>query len=176
MGDLDRSWLVRSALLCLVLLLCVARNYFGSTDQIQNADALAAAVMLQSGKPVRISLGRRRSSPAGAYSQWMCVGNLEEIGSIEHRTCLFENVCYNKDESDFVFFERPGNVSMPVIFDHRHGSQHRFRWRRRDGQPVLGPKYCEALLIGMSTSYISFLAVTLRLIHPFHIAAASDGF
>lgn len=83
---------------------------------------------------MRIALGSR---PGGRFSRWRCVGGLEEVEEFEHRACVFEDVCYDIATADFLYYARSANGSLsPVIFDHRRGSQHKFRQRRSEGDPV----------------------------------------
>ena len=92
-------------------------------------------LMLHHATPVRIAL--KRNQPSGRFSRWRCVGGLEDVENFEHRACVFEDVCYDVAASDFLFYTRSGNgTSAPVIFDHRRGSQHKFRQRVSDGDPV----------------------------------------
>jgi len=128
----DRNTLRLCAAL-VVLCLLLAHTLTGSDST--STSAADAAVMLSATAPVRIRLPGRRP-PRGTYSRWRCVGDLETIGAVEHRGCVFEKVCYLPNESDFVFYSRPGNVSelsLPAVYDHRQGAQHTFRWRKSRG-------------------------------------------
>ena len=62
-----------------------------------------------------------------------CVGGLEDVDETSHRACVFSDVCYDIGSSDFVFYTEAGNVSSPVIYDHRRGEQRVFRHRRAEG-------------------------------------------
>ncbi|KAL3918414.1 MAG: hypothetical protein SGPRY_006030 [Prymnesium sp.] len=96
----------------------------------------AEEIMLQLGPPVRIPL--RRAVESGSFSRWRCVGGLEDLQIFEHRSCLFENVCYDLGSADFLFYSRhPSNTSgMPALFDHKRGKQYKFRHRRSEGDPL----------------------------------------
>jgi len=112
----------------LLALVCLRSR--GGPSKIDDVEAL----MLRSPSPVRIALKGGRMQHH--YSRWHCVGDLEQIESIEHRACVFENVCYDTAQADFVYYSRHNNMSAPVLYDHVRGEQQRFRWRRRDGQHV----------------------------------------
>ena len=98
------------------------------------------ALLLQSPMPVTIALpnghGFRRS---GRYSHWRCVGGLEDADDFEHRACVFTDVCYDIQSSDFLYFAPEGsadagsNVSSAIVYDHRRGAQHTFRHRVAEG-------------------------------------------
>ena len=62
-----------------------------------------------------------------------CVGGLEDVDETSHRACVFSDVCYDVGSSDFVFYAEAGNMSSPVIYDHRRGEQRVFRHRRAEG-------------------------------------------
>ena len=59
------------------------------------------ASMLRAGPSVRIALPGS-TLPAGRYSRYRCVGDMEDPDKFQRRTCLFENVCYDTtDTGDF---------------------------------------------------------------------------
>ncbi|EOD37807.1 hypothetical protein EMIHUDRAFT_225064 [Emiliania huxleyi CCMP1516] len=80
--------------------------------------------------------GSDSTSTSAADAAVMLSATAPTIGAVEHRGCVFEKVCYLPNESDFVFYSRPGNVSelsLPAVYDHRQGAQHTFRWRKSRG-------------------------------------------
>lgn len=56
-------------------------------------------LMLRSAAPIRIPLRGAPAVAAGSYSRWRCVGDLETVGAVPHRACVFERVCYLPDEA-----------------------------------------------------------------------------
>ena len=92
-------------------------------------------LMLHRAPPVHIAW--KHNQRGGRFSRWRCVGGLEDVENFEHRACVFEDVCYDVAASDFLFYAHSANgTAAPVIFDHRRGSQHKFRQRVSDGDPV----------------------------------------
>jgi hypothetical protein len=90
------------------------------------------ALMLRHAEPIRIALPAGHK--AGRFSRWRCVGGLEDIEEFAHRACVFEDVCYDSTTSDFYFYTPTANgTAAPVLYDHHHGAQHKFRQRRSEG-------------------------------------------
>ena len=119
----------RVALAGFFVLLLLVRRYAWSSEA--DADELS---MLRGSPPVRIRLPGHAPPRAGRFSRWRCVGDLEDPASFVRRTCIFEHVCYDTaDEGDFLFFGRPDNESVPVLYDHRRGVQRKFRQRKAAG-------------------------------------------
>jgi hypothetical protein len=119
----------RVALAGFFVLLLLVRRFSWSSEA--DADELS---VLRGSLPVRIRLPGHIPPAAGRFSRWRCVGDLEDPASFVRRTCIFEHVCYDTtDEGDFLFFGRPDNESVPVLYDHRRGVQRKFRQRKAAG-------------------------------------------
>jgi len=95
------------------------------------------AGMLRAGLPIRIMMHDSTPPPAGRFSRWRCVGNMEDPEKFVRRTCLFDHVCYDtSDAGDFLFYSRHPNASAPLLYDHRRGLQRSFRLRKSRGDPM----------------------------------------
>lgn len=95
------------------------------------------AGMLRAGLPIRIMMQDSTPPPAGRFSRWRCVGNMEDPEKFVRRTCLFDHVCYDtSDAGEFLFFSRHPNATAPLLYDHRRGLQRSFRLRKSRGDPM----------------------------------------
>jgi len=72
------------------------------------------ALMLRSSSPVRIRLPGSPSVKAKSFSRWRCVGDMETIGAVPNRACVFERVCYHPNLTDFTFHARPGEARPKI--------------------------------------------------------------
>ena len=112
-----------SAVICFTFIVWRAFSFAGDDESI------GAHLMLRAPSPVSIALPKQMRLPSWRYSRHHCVGNMEAVDDLQHRACVFHDVCYDLHSSDFVYYMPPGNVTPPVLYDHRHGELRRFRQR-----------------------------------------------
>lgn len=81
---------------------------------------LVAARAFRADPPIEVVLVGR-PVPPGAFSRWMCVGDLENryMSPERLRTCIFRNVCH--EDGGWRYYERQPQAALPVIYDHSIG-------------------------------------------------------
>ena len=92
-------------------------------------------LLLRSPRPVRIQLPGSPAVPQRAFSRWRCVGDLETVGAVPHRACLFERVCYHPNTSDFTFHVRTGGSTRCTASSAVVTGVHSIRERHRGETP-----------------------------------------
>lgn len=113
------------------------RTLFNHTDAGSNQSSTLTAhglnfVGFQGSAPIQISTDPAEHGKK--FSRWRCIGDMEKSSDLVDRTCVFENVCYDKQVRDFVFFSpMPRESLTPILYDHRRGSQFLFRRRVDEG-------------------------------------------
>ncbi|KAJ3117518.1 hypothetical protein HDU96_006447 [Phlyctochytrium bullatum] len=62
----------------------------------------------------------------GRYSRFRCSGDDNDINGYVERLCLFENLCYDQETSQFYFYRRPDRPPPYVLFEARAGEMAEF--------------------------------------------------
>ena len=99
------------------------------------------ALLLQRGAPIAITVpkpsrlphvrGRgtadeprespERARKPGGYSAHSCVGDLSTVKPRAQRACLFERVCLDTTNSEFLYYRDAATTQAPILFDRRYG-------------------------------------------------------
>ncbi|CAF0993443.1 unnamed protein product [Rotaria sordida] len=61
------------------------------------------------------------SGRLNVQSAWTCTGNMNYESEWHQRTCVFNNICYNKTRKIFQFYRKPGGIKRPVLFEPKLG-------------------------------------------------------
>ncbi|KAJ3097344.1 hypothetical protein HDU97_004922 [Phlyctochytrium planicorne] len=72
-------------------------------------------------------IAHKEPTKSGKYSKFRCSGDDNDIDGYVERVCVFEHICYDRNQNEFQFYQRDTEEDRTILFEARMGEVKDFR-------------------------------------------------